>query len=175
MRVRPALFTVVMLLLTVSPALQAQMPAPTHFESWRPAPVPNTLRAGIPDSVRAPANGSGMIMGGLAGMFAGYFVGGMLYAAASGSGEGDLGAAILSGLVVATFTTPAGVHLGNRGRGSLISDVMVSAAIGAVGIAVASSTDSGAWLLMLPVGQIIGSAWMEAQSMPKVAPADASQ
>jgi hypothetical protein len=175
MRARSALLGIVALLLAVAPALHAQMPAPAHFESWQPAPVPTSMPVGIPDSVRAPANGSGMVMGGLAGMFAGYFVGGMLYAAASGSGEGDLGAAILSGLVVATFTTPAGVHLGNRGRGSLISDIMVSAAIGAAGIAAASSTDSGAWLLLLPIGQIIGSAWMEAQSMPKVAPADASQ
>jgi len=174
-RARAALFGLMTLLLAVSPPLQAQMPAPTHFESWQPASVPPSLQVGIPDSARAPANASGMVMGGIAGMFAGYFVGGMLYAAASGSGEGDLGAAILSGLVVATFTTPAGVHLGNRGRGSLSSDLLVSAAIGAVGIAVASSTDSGAWLLLLPIGQIIGSSWMEAQSMPKVAPAETSQ
>jgi hypothetical protein len=177
MRARSAPLGIVALLLAVAPALHAQMPAPAHFESWRPAPVPTSMPVGIPDSVRAPANGSGMVMGGITGMFAGYLVGALIGSAAYTDGDGydQLGAAILGGLVAATFTTPIGVHLGNRGRGSLGSDVLLSAAIGAAGIAAASSTDSGAWLLLLPIGQIIGSAWMEAQSMPKVAQADASQ
>lgn len=177
MRVCPALFVGVTLLLAVSPALQAQMPAPTHFVTWDPIVPMSTLAIVMPDSVRAPANGSGMILGGITGMFAGYLVGAGLAAAIYNDGDGydQLDAAIFGGLIAATFATPAGVHLGNRGRGSYLNDLLVSIAIGGVGIGIASSTDNAAWLLVLPIGQIIGSAWMEAHGMPKVAPADASQ
>ena len=177
MRVRPALFAVSAVLLTLPSALQAQMPAPAHFESWQPAPLRTSVQVGMPDSVRAPANGSGMILGGITGMFAGYLVGAGLAAAIYNDGDGydQLDAAVFGGLIAATFATPAGVHLGNRGRGSYLNDLLVSIAIGGVGIGIASSTDNAAWLLVLPIGQIIGSAWMEAHGMPKVAPADASQ
>jgi len=153
------------------------MPAPTHFESWLPTPAPALSQVGIPDSARAPANGSGMVLGGITGMFVGYLVGGVFAAAAYNDGDGhdQLNAAILGGLIAATFTTPAGVHLGNRGRGRYLNNLVVSMAIGGAGFGLAVATDSGARLLRLPIGQIIGSAWMEARGMPKVAPADASQ
>lgn len=153
------------------------MPAPAHFVTWRPSASTPTGTITIPDSVRQAANGSGMALGGIAGMFAGYLVGGAIAAAAYADGDDydQLEAAVFGGLIAATVTTPAGVHLGNRGRGNYVSDLLVSAAIGGIGIALATSTDNAAWLLVLPIGQIIGSALMEAQSMPKEARVDASQ
>jgi hypothetical protein len=152
------------------------MPAPAHFVTWRPLPA-STPTTTIPDSIRQAANGSGMVLGGIAGMFAGYLVGGVIAAVAFDGGDDydQLNAAVFGGLIAATVTTPAGVHLGNRGRGNYLSDLLVSAAIGGIGVALATSTDNAAWLLVLPIGQIIGSALMEAQSMPKEARADASQ
>jgi len=176
MRVHPALFAVAAVVLVAAPALKAQVLAPTHFVTWKPtAPTP-AMAIVTPDSVRAPANGSGMILGGIAGMFAGYLVGGLAGAALySDNGYDQLDAALLGGLIVAAFTTPAGVHLGNRRRGNYPDDLLVSIAISGLGIGIATSTDQGAWLFLLPIGQIIGSALMEAQSMPKVRLADASQ
>ncbi len=177
MRVAAAIFVPVLFLLGTDPALEAQTPAPAHFVTWRPSASTPTGMITIPDSVRQAANGSGMVLGGIGGMFAGYLVGGVIAAVAFDGGDDydQLNAAVFGGLIAATVTTPAGVHLGNRGRGNYLSDLLVSAAIGGIGIALATSTDNAAWLLVLPIGQIIGSAIMEAQGMPKEARADSSQ
>ena len=149
--------------------LAAQVSTPAHFASWHvDASVPRHL-ASVPDSSRPGANASGMVLGGITGMFVGFFAGAAIGAAASGGGEDDLGAAVLGGLLVATVTTPVGVHLGNHGRGRLADDLLISALIGGVGIALATGTDEGGWLLMLPIGQIIGSTWTEVRSMPPAA------
>jgi hypothetical protein len=179
-RVRPALFGIVVLLLAVPPALQAQMPAPTHFESWRPPTSALLPDRPAPDSGHAPPNGSGMLLGGVTGWAIGWAIGAAVGSAVgcsgSYSGECGFGPAISGALVGGSFAIPLGVHLGNHGRGELLKGVLVSAAIGGLGIAVGSSIDdTGLWLLLVPIGQIIGSTWMEAQSTPKVAPANASQ
>jgi len=174
-RVRAVMLVVMPLLLALSPALHAQMPAPAHFERWRPPSSALLPDRPAPDSGRAATNGSGMLLGGVTGWVVGWaagaLVGGALGCSGDHSGECGFGPGIAGALVAGSFTIPAGVHLGNYSRGDLLKDVLVSAAIGGIGIAVGSSVDdTGVWLLLVPVGQIIGSVVMETKSTPRASP-----
>ncbi len=160
-------------------ALAAQGPAPAHFETWRLPPTELLPHTPARDSGHAAANGSGMVLGGITGWvlgwMAGALVGNAIGCTGGSSSECDFGPALGGALVAGSFSIPLGVHMGNHGRGDLLKDVLVSAAIGGLGIAVGSSVDdTGVWLLLVPVGQIVGSIWMESKSTPRSPPHEAS-
>jgi hypothetical protein len=166
----------VMALLTVplaAPRLAAQMPASTHFVTWRPEAAAPVVRLSTVDSAAPTANGSGMILGGITGFFIGYSIGGLVGAALDNS-EDNLAAAVFGGAVVSSLTIPLGVHLGNHSRGNALNDVLVSVAIGAAGIGIATATNDGTPLLVTSLAQVIASIWMEERAMPKPAPPAAS-
>ena len=173
MRVRPALFATVTLLLAVSPALQAQMPAPTHFVSWQPDLSPPGNRIPVPDTATAKGSGSGMVLGGIGGTLIGWLVGGAVGTLVSDweSGNGPAYGA----MVGASVGVPVGVHMGNHSQGSLLNDVLVSAGIGAVGIAVTSASDNWLGILLTPLAQVIVTIAMEDHAVRKAAAQDASQ
>ncbi len=149
--------------------LAAQMPPATHFVTWQPAPPAPAIHMGWVDSASGSANGSGMALGGITGLAVGFVTGGLIGSALydNGSSESDdqLAAAIIGGYLLASVTIPAGVHLGNHGRGNLASDVLVSALVGAVGLGISAATDNGTPFLVVPIAQILLSAWMEERTM----------
>lgn len=160
-------------------ALAAQGPAPAHFETWSPPPTELLLHIPVRDSGHAAPNGSGMVLGGITGWVVGWMVGALVGNAigctGGSSGDCDFGPALGGAMVAGSFSIPLGVHMGNHGRGDLLKDVLVSAAIGGLGIAVGSSVDeTGLWLLLVPIGQIVGSVWMESKSTPQGPPQNAS-
>ena len=158
--------------------LSSQMPPPTHFVSWQPvAPAP-AIHLVLVDSTRPSANGSGMALGGITGLAVGFVTGGLIGAALydNGSSENDdqFAAAIIGGYLLSSITIPAGVHLGNHSRGNLASDVLVSALVGVVGLGISAATDNGTAFLVVPVAQILLSAWMEERTTRHAPPPDAS-
>jgi hypothetical protein len=166
----------VIVLLTVplaAPRLAAQMAAPTHFVAWRPDAADPVAVSWTVDSEAPTPNGSGMILGGITGFFIGYSIGGLVGAALAHDDD-DLAAAVFGGAVVSSLTIPVGVHLGNRSRGNVLSDLLISAAIGAAGIGIATATNDGTPLLVTSLAQVITSIWMEERSMHEAIPPDAS-
>lgn len=168
MRGRSAFRLLAILFFAPSSTLHAQLPGPAHFETWRPPPS-ELLPATLPtDTSQAATNTSGMLLGGVTGWVVGWAAGalvGSTLVCGTDSSECGFGPGIAGALLAGSFTIPAGVHLGNHGRGDLLKGVLVSAAIGGLGIAVGSSVDdTGLWLLFVPIGQIIGSVWMETKS-----------
>jgi hypothetical protein len=179
-RVRPWAVLVLMIFVLAPTTLAAQMAAPAHFESWRPARLSPLARTRMPDSATPTANGSGMILGGIAGVAVGYVAGGLLGSLVacsdtpSDDGDCELGAFVIGGSIASTFTIPFGVHEGNHGRGQFSRDLLISAALGAVGLGLAAATDNATVFLATPIAQIIASIWMEARTMPGRPPTDAS-
>jgi len=157
----------------VAPPLAAQMQAPTHFVAWRPGGGASAVRLSTVDSTAPKANGSGMILGGITGFVIGYSIGGLVGAALENDEE-DLAGAVFGGAVVSSLTIPLGVHLGNHSRGNVLNDLLVSVAIGAAGIGIATATNDGAPLLVTSLAQVIASIWMEERTMPKATPSNAS-
>jgi len=163
---------------TAAGPLHAQMQAPTHFVTWQ-APMDTPTRpVSIPDSAYPAANGSGMVLGGITGVFAGYILGGAFGAVFWNSDNSDdwsqFEAAVLGGAIISSATIPLGVHYGNHGRGRLLESLLPSLAIGALGTAVVVGSDNPTPLLLMPIAQMIASAWFESRSMARADPAGAS-
>jgi hypothetical protein len=100
--------------------------------SVAPAAAPGvTAREETQPSIVLPVLGG--IVGGTVGLY-----GGAIAALAlndDGSSDlGDLGAAVLGGLVAEVVLLPLGVHVGNAGKGSFLGDLAVSALTGVAGI-----------------------------------------
>jgi hypothetical protein len=175
--IRPGRILVPILAFTGSAVtLAAQVPPPAHFVTWQPAAPAPAMLVDRADSTHPSANGSGMALGGITGLAVGFVTGGSIGSALydTGSSESDdqLAAAIIGGYLLASLTIPAGVHLGNHSRGNLAADVLVSALVGAVGLGVSAATDNGTPLLVVPIAQILLSAWMEERTMhPAPSPA----
>lgn len=170
MRGRSAFLLLAILLVALSSTLHAQLPGPAHFETWHPSPSDILPAASVSasDTGHVATNASGMLLGGITGWVVGWAAGALVGNAvgcSSSVSECGFGPGIAGALVAGSFTIPAGVHMGNHGRGDLLKGVLVSAAIGGLGIGIGSSVDdTGLWLLFVPIGQIIGSVWMETRS-----------
>lgn len=171
---------VLLTVLVAVPRLPAQAPASTHFVTWRPEAAASAVWRPAADSAAPSANASGMTLGGIAGVAVGYMAGGLLSALVAcidtpyDDGDCELGAFVIGGLIASTVTIPIGVHMGNHGRGDLSRDLLVSAAIGAVGLGAAAATENGTVFLFTPLAQVIASIWMEERTMHKTPSADAS-
>jgi len=173
MRIRLMVFGVIAALLAAAPPIQAQLPVPARFESWQPDLRAQAGRIAILDSTIAKGSGSGMLLGGIGGTLVGWLAG-LAVGAAVSDWEGGNGPAY-GAMVGATVGVPVGVHFGNHAQGSLLNDLLVSAAIGAVGIAVTSATQSGIPILLTPLAQVIATIAMEDHATRKAALRDASQ
>lgn len=181
MRVRPAgiavVSAVVIAWLAVASALQAQMPAPTHFVSWRPDALGATVQLSALDTTSAKGSASGMLLGGIGGTLIGWLTGALVGGALADDqgGDGAWDGAYYGAMVGATVGVPVGIHYGNHGQGSLVDDLLVSVGIGAVGIVVSSAVQNGIPILLTPLAQIIATIAMEDHAVRKAALRDASQ
>ena len=166
------LVAIVALVLAAAAPIEAQMPAPAHFESWQPDFRARSGRIVPIDSTIAKGSGSGMVLGGIGGTLIGWLLGVGIGAAVADDGWDG---AVYGAMVGATVGVPFGVHFGNRAQGDLLGDVLVSSAIGAVGIAVTSGTQYGWAVLLTPIAQIIATTAMEDHAVRKAAAQDASR
>ena len=173
MRIGAAGIAIVIASLAPAPPVQAQMPVPAHFESWQLDLRARPGRITIPDSAIAKGSGSGMVLGGIGGTLVGWFAG-LAVGAAVSDWEESNGPAY-GAMVGATVGIPLGVHMGNHSQGSLLNDLLVSAAIGAAGIAVTSATDSWIPIVLTPLAQLISTIAMEDHATRKASVRDASQ
>lgn len=113
-----------------------------------------------------------MILGAIGGTLIGWMVGGTVGTLVSDweSGHGPAYGAMAG----ASIGVPVGVHMGNHSQGSLRNDLLVSAGIGAAGIALTSATDRWVGILLTPRAQVIATIALEDRAVRKAA-ADASQ
>lgn len=124
------------------------------------------------DPPSGPAAVAGMVLGGLAGNAAGFFVGLILGLGDTGS-SGDeecmdlcLGTwGLVSLMAGTTVGTTLGVHLGNGGRGSLPLSLMTSTVI--LGTGYALSTRHPDVFVVVPLSQLVGSVVVELFTTPR--------
>lgn len=149
------------------------MPAPAHFESWQPEFQTGARRIVVTDTGGTKGSGSGMVLGGIGGTLIGWLVGGVVGNLVSDwdSGNGP----VYGAMVGASVGIPLGVHMGNHGQGNLLNDLLVSAGIGAAGIAVTSASENWLGILLTPLAQVIVTIAMEDHDVRKAAAQDASQ
>lgn len=119
-----------------------------------------------PVSVSRASNPAGMVagalLGGTAGFFAGAMIGGSLenrYWPCSCDDPGLLGA-VYGALIGETVGLATGAHLGNGRRGNLGLDVLMSAGVAVLGVAMFSGGD-GTGLIAVPLGQLVAVALTE--------------
>lgn len=176
MRIGAAGIVIVVASLASAPALQAQMPGPTRFVSWRPEALGLPVLATGADSTTTKGSGSGMVLGGIGGTLIGWMAGALVgNALTQDQGEEEWDGAVYGAMVGATVAVPVGVHFGNHGHGSLLNELLVSAAIGVAGIAVTSATNSWIPVVLTPLAQVISTIAIEDHAVHKVVPRDASQ
>jgi hypothetical protein len=98
-------------------------------------------------------------VGGAVGVFAGALAGAKL--TAHDCEDCALIGAVYGAMAGGSALLPLGVHLANQGRGNLGLSLLSSLAIGAVGLGVASATNSAVVMLPVPVLQIVSSMLIE--------------
>jgi hypothetical protein len=176
-RVGTAGIAMMIVWLAAAPPVQAQMPAPAHFESWQPDLRARTGRITLRDSTTAKGSGSGMVLGGIGGTLIGWIAGGLVGGALTRTHGEDAQweGAIYGAMVGATAGVAVGVHMGNHSQGNLLNDLLVSAGIGAVGIVLTSATQSALPILLTPLAQVIATIALEDHASRKATLRDASQ
>jgi hypothetical protein len=75
--------------------------------------------------------------------------------------DSRLGTGLVAATVGLTLGTPLGVHLANSRRGSVMTDLLVSAGVAGLGWAGAALVDDARWLLVIPPGQIAAAVLSE--------------
>ncbi|MEW5927994.1 MAG: hypothetical protein AB1941_10945 [Gemmatimonadota bacterium] len=168
----PAVLAALVLAAGPAPAAAQRLSAPLA-ELASPAPAwpgrtpPAAARAAPPESGPARPAYAGMAAGGL---LAGALAGGAVYLLAQGSGN-DLGADVAAGVVGGIVAIPPGVHLGNRGRGSLGPTVLAGLGAG-LGSALLAALEAGPpewYLLGAPVAALGAAVFVEGRTTPRSA------
>lgn len=117
------------------------------------------------NATSGPRSGATLAFGGLVGGVLGFMAGGLLSVAVCdcNTGEGyDALEAFFWGAAASTaITIPLGVHAANRFDGSYGTALAASVGISAIGLAVAFATDEPAFILLIPVSQIVSSVLIE--------------
>ncbi|HEX8277031.1 MAG TPA: hypothetical protein VF615_30595 [Longimicrobiaceae bacterium] len=168
----PAVLAALVLAAGHAPAAAQRLPPP-RAELASPAPAwPGraplaAAGAAPPDSGQARPAYAGMVAGGLLG---GALAGGAVYLLAQGSGN-SLGADVVTGMVGGSVAIPLGVHLGNRGRGSLGPTVLagLGAGLGSVLLAGLEAGSAEWYLLGAPVAALGAAVFVEGRTTPRTA------
>ena len=141
--------------------LHAQRLSESRFLSLdQPPPVTDLSTRAFPRREGSPALlVGGGVLGGVAGLFTGAIVGGRL--TEHDCEDCGIVGVVYGGIAGWSAGIPLGVHLANGRRGSYGLSLLSSLAIGGLGLAVASETNSGLPMLSVPVLQIVTSILIE--------------
>ncbi|MEJ7760582.1 MAG: hypothetical protein WKF55_13445 [Gemmatimonadaceae bacterium] len=113
-----------------------QQHSPTLYRTVSPTPLTSAFEA-IPlvtfklSSAGSPASIVRLGAGGIVGGLVGFGIGGAVGAASSGEG---LGGIFIGAVLGQSVGVPAGVNIANRGRGNLAPALLLSTALGVLGI-----------------------------------------
>lgn len=134
---------------------EIRAPAPA-WPGRAPLPAPAASQT---DSARSRPDYLGMVGGGLVGAAIG---GGAVYLLARGSTR-SLGADVVAGMVGGMVAIPIGVHLGNRGRGSLGPTILASlgAGLGTLFLGAVGGEAAEPLVLGAPVAALAGAVFAE--------------
>jgi hypothetical protein len=158
---RKVLFGFLALTAPLGGTLHAQRFSDPHFPSVdRPAPPTDPSIHAFPRQQMNPAVlATGGVLGGAVGVFAGALAGAKL--TERDCEDCGLVGAVYGAIAGGSALLPLGVHVANHGRGNFGLSLLSSLAIGGVGLALASETNSAAVMIPVPVLQIVSSILIE--------------
>ena len=126
----------------------------------RPPPVVDPAILAFPRQQANPALlATGGILGGAVGLFAGALAGAKL--TEHDCEDCALVGAVYGAVAGGSALLPLGIHIANRGRGNFGLSLLSSLAIGGLGLALASETNSASVMIPVPVAQIVTSILIE--------------
>ncbi len=156
-------FILALLVLAGLPAvtLHAQRLTGEPFPSLdRPAAVGNPGDRAFPRQQANPALlATGGVLGGVVGLFAGALAGAKL--TEHDCEDCGLVGAVYGAVAGGSALLPLGIHIANHGRGNFGLSLLSSLAIGGLGLALASETNSASLMIPVPIAQIVTSILIE--------------
>lgn len=160
-RMRFARFAVLTVLLTIATAIPAAAEAQERIERFDTAGIEEQ-----PIARPAAANSTARLTGaGLLGGVVGAAAGGLASVAVVCRGDGPTdfcGLVAIPGAALGmTLGMPAGVHLANDRRGSLVTGILGTLAAGGAVVGLAALTDVGEIVLLMPAVQLVTAIGIE--------------
>lgn len=118
----------------------------------------------------------GGLLGGAAGFFGGGLGGAAIACEEDDTSEGfcAIGGFVIGAAIGESALIPLGVHLANRRRENYGLALLASAAIAGAGLAVAIPQGEGAWLIPVPIAQLVSSIAIERGTERQTEPEDRS-